>query len=175
MSAPADKRGIPTAALIAAAVLLVLVILACCVSVFLSVAARGLDFGEEPDSDSPSWEPGDVPADFRAIVGAPMPASARNCRYTLTAGIDVYAVLRCDLSASEVPALMASAGLTRWTADRVFTDDAMWLDFGSGSTAQPWWTPPSTIDEQTYVSQRGSVWRFARHDGTTLWWKSISH
>ena len=175
-AAPA-KRGIPTIVVVVAIVLLIVVVLASCGSILLALAARRLDFGPEPNSDSSTWDPSDVPDDFRDVVGLPMPGGTTNCHYILTSGIDAFGVLRCDLPAREFELLMGRLRLTPWSAERVFADDSTWLDF-DGAPVMPapaWWAPPRTIDEHVYVSQVGSVWRFARHDGTTFWFKVVSH
>ena len=38
-----------------------------------------------------------------------------------------------------------------------------------------WWTPPTAITPDVYVAQQGDAWTFARREGTTLWFKAISH
>lgn len=144
---------------------------------FLSSAELGF-LDDEYDTDGTDWSPSRIASDSRVIVGAPLPATATNVHYRHSAGgPDVIGALRADMAEPEFRALMSAARLTPWTPTRTFTDDAMWLGFSTypGPTPAAWWTPPTTIDENVWVSQSGSVWRMARYDGHTLWYSIISH
>jgi hypothetical protein len=157
-----------------------LAITACCGAGGLAALYLGSTAwsGGDLNSDDPRWDPADVPRDFETIAAAPLPPSARDCRYQHTAGIDVYGILRCEMSAADFAATAAAAGMTPWAEDRVFTDDPTWISFdgpGPMGTRPGWWSPPTVLGPDVVVWQSGSVWRFARHDGRTFWLVVISH
>ena len=156
--------------------------LSCCVGLAVFAVRAGKDIDEQLvgdlDSDAPRWSPSDIPSHTRTMLGVPLPATATHVHYRHSAGgPDVIGALRGDMSEAEFRALMRATRLTPWTPTRTFTDDSTWLGFSTYPASPPpaWWTPTTTIDENVWVRQDGSLWRMARFDGHTMWFSTISH
>jgi hypothetical protein len=90
-------------------------------------------------------------------------------------GPDYTYYLRARMSRGEFDGYCARVGLTRHTPERKYTDDAaVWLSWSADADAPKGWAPSDSLAE-TYVSQEGHSWTFAKYENGVLYVKSWSH
>ncbi len=89
---------------------------------------------------------------------------------------DYSYMLKAKLTEKQFREYVERLELTPHSPMRHYTQDAQpWLRWDKGHDAETDWWDPSESLEDTFVSQRGDIWTYAKYERGYLYLKSLNH